>query len=106
MNKPDPDKKNDSGADVTFKLALHKYHGQFLFTCANSVVCVFISFYLLSLFSFFRERLHNGMVSVLLIDKNQLYIAVPIFSCECLLETKFFRQNAILIYLLSMCSRF
>ena len=40
MNKPDPDKKNDSGADVTFKLALHKYHGQFLFTCANSYVCI------------------------------------------------------------------
>jgi hypothetical protein len=40
MNKPDPDKKNDSGADVTFKHALHKYHGTLLFTCANASVNV------------------------------------------------------------------
>ncbi|XP_066934985.1 unconventional myosin-IXb-like isoform X1 [Clytia hemisphaerica] len=38
MNKPDPEKKNDSGADVTFKHALHKYHGNLLFTCANASV--------------------------------------------------------------------
>ena len=41
LNKPDPVKKNDSGADVTFKRALHKYHGQFLATCFNATVSGF-----------------------------------------------------------------
>ena len=48
MNKPDPDKKNDSGADVTFKHALHKYHGTLLMSCANASItvrCIHAHFY-------------------------------------------------------------